>query len=138
MKIHNNESITRVIELIFVKHFEQCLVEYINNTRTQTQGFGLESLVHHCCLYYLSQPLIMSRRGIEWTQVLGTMYPQSGWGRTGHMSPRQCSIKERVQPKILQTGALGKLLLFKNQYLPVSLRYSRSSSLITGMQGNLL
>lgn len=54
------------------------------------------------------------------------------------MSPRQCSIKESVQPKILQTGALGKLLLFKNQYLLVWLRDARSSSLITGMQGSLL
>lgn len=54
MKMHNIESSTSLIEIIFVKHFEQCLVhlstteifvEYINKTRAQTHGFGLDILV---------------------------------------------------------------------------------------------
>jgi len=56
MKISNIDSITRLTELLFVKHLEQCpvyisaievFVEYINKIKTQTQGFRLETLVCH-------------------------------------------------------------------------------------------
>lgn len=56
MEISTIDSITRLTELIFMKHSEQCpvhisaievFVEYINKIETQTQGFRLETLVCH-------------------------------------------------------------------------------------------